>query len=77
MKVMTVIMFTHLLLFLLILTIQGGELFEYVLSHRSLGEDTARNLFAQLISSVKYMHVKGIAHRDLKLVRLEQGREPV
>ncbi|KAI8340932.1 kinase-like domain-containing protein, partial [Chlamydoabsidia padenii] len=45
----------------------GGELFEYVLSHNSLDEDTARNLFAQLISSVKYMHVKGIVHRDLKL----------
>ncbi|SAM08856.1 hypothetical protein [Absidia glauca] len=45
----------------------GGELFEYVLSHRSLEEDITRNLFAQLISSVKYMHVKGIAHRDLKL----------
>ncbi|KAI8342579.1 kinase-like domain-containing protein, partial [Chlamydoabsidia padenii] len=48
----------------------GGELFEYVLSHRSLDEDTAKNLFAQLISSVNHMHGKGIAHRDLKLENL-------
>ncbi|ORZ15126.1 kinase-like domain-containing protein, partial [Absidia repens] len=48
----------------------GGELFEYVLSHSSLEEDVARNLFAQLISSVYHMHMKDIVHRDLKLENL-------
>ncbi|ORZ20253.1 hypothetical protein BCR42DRAFT_369838 [Absidia repens] len=48
----------------------GGELFEYVWSHKSLGEDNAKNLFAQLISGVNHMHLKGVAHRDLKLENL-------
>ena len=46
----------------------GGELFEYIVAHRSLKEKDARRLFAQLISSVQYMHRKKIVHRDLKLV---------
>lgn len=46
----------------------GGELFEYILAHRALKEKDARRLFAQLISSVQYMHRKNIVHRDLKLV---------
>ncbi|CAO3592369.1 unnamed protein product [Absidia cylindrospora] len=48
----------------------GGELFEYVWSHKSLEEDNAKNLFAQLISGVNHMHQKGVAHRDLKLENL-------
>ncbi|KAI9308399.1 kinase-like domain-containing protein, partial [Cunninghamella echinulata] len=45
----------------------GGDLFEYVLSRHSLEEEEAAKLFAQLINSVKYMHLKGVVHRDLKL----------
>ncbi|OBZ90109.1 Serine/threonine-protein kinase KIN4 [Choanephora cucurbitarum] len=45
----------------------GGELFEYIYKERYLKEDEARRLFAQLISSVYYMHKKNIVHRDLKL----------
>ncbi|KAG2220738.1 hypothetical protein INT45_007350, partial [Circinella minor] len=48
----------------------GGELFEYILAHRSLKEKDAQRLFAQLISSVQYMHRKKIVHRDLKLENL-------
>lgn len=51
------------------LFIAGGELFEYILAHRSLKEKDARRLFAQLVSSVQYMHRKKVVHRDLKLVR--------
>lgn len=47
----------------------GGELFEHILAHRSLKEKDAKRLFAQLVSSVHYMHQKRIVHRDLKLVR--------
>ncbi|KAG1460291.1 hypothetical protein G6F55_004256 [Rhizopus delemar] len=45
----------------------GGELFEYILAHRYLKEKDAKRFFAQLISSVQYMHKCKIVHRDLKL----------
>ena len=48
----------------------GGELFDYILTHRYLKDNTARRLFAQLVSGVGYLHKKGIVHRDLKLENL-------
>ncbi|KAI9267916.1 kinase-like domain-containing protein [Phascolomyces articulosus] len=45
----------------------GGELFEYILNRDYLEENVAREFFGQLISSVHYMHQKGVVHRDLKL----------
>ena len=48
----------------------GGELFDYILTHRFLKDPPARRLFAQLISGVGYLHKKGIVHRDLKLENL-------
>ncbi|KAI0007603.1 hypothetical protein F4779DRAFT_619389 [Xylariaceae sp. FL0662B] len=48
----------------------GGELFDYILTHRYLKDSPARRLFAQLVSGVGYLHKKGIVHRDLKLENL-------
>jgi protein-serine/threonine kinase len=48
----------------------GGELFDYILNHRYLKDQSARRLFSQLISGVGYLHKKGIVHRDLKLENL-------
>jgi len=44
-----------------------GELFGRVIQSGSLEEGAARPYFTQLMEAVKYMHTKGIAHRDLKL----------
>ena len=48
----------------------GGELFDFILTHRYLKDNNARKLFAQLVSGVGYLHKKGIVHRDLKLENL-------
>lgn len=48
----------------------GGELFDYILHHKYLKENVAKKLFAQLVSGVDYMHLKGLIHRDLKLENL-------
>jgi protein-serine/threonine kinase len=45
-------------------------LFDYILAHRYLRDPTASKLFAQLISAVQYLHLRGIVHRDLKLENL-------
>ncbi|OCK73638.1 kinase-like protein, partial [Lepidopterella palustris CBS 459.81] len=52
----------------------GGQLFEYVLNHRYLKDSAARRLFAQLVSAVGYLHLKGIVHRNLKLETLQLDR---
>ncbi|PVV05067.1 hypothetical protein BB560_000416 [Smittium megazygosporum] len=48
----------------------GGELFDHILAHNYLNEKDARRIFAQLISSVSYLHNNGVVHRDLKLENL-------
>jgi protein-serine/threonine kinase len=48
----------------------GGELFDFILNNRYLKDNSARRLFAQLVSGVGYLHKKGIVHRDLKLENL-------
>ena len=48
----------------------GGELFDFILNQRYLKDNSARRLFAQLVSGVGYLHKKGIVHRDLKLENL-------
>ena len=54
--------------------VEGGELFDRVMALKQLDETTAKLYFYQMLQAVRYLHQKGIAHRDLKVSRT---RNPV
>ncbi|CAN8268700.1 unnamed protein product [Cochlearia groenlandica] len=45
---------------------QGGELFTKLLRRGKLPEPTARRYFQQLASALRFSHLNGVAHRDVK-----------
>ncbi|CAN4107108.1 unnamed protein product [Withania somnifera] len=47
--------------------VNGGELFDRIVSKGKLSEAQGRKLFQQLVDGVSYCHNKGVFHRDLKL----------
>lgn len=53
-------------LFIVLELVEGGELFDRVVSLGQLDESTAKLMFYQLVVAIKYLHEKGITHRDLK-----------
>jgi len=46
--------------------IEGGELFDYIISKGRLSEDEAIKFFRQMISAIEYCHANFVVHRDLK-----------
>lgn len=42
-------------------------------SDRRLPEAEAKKIYSQLLSGVSYMHLKNVAHRDLKLENILLG----
>jgi len=54
--------------------IDGAELFEIV-GRAPLSEERTRDLFTQLVESVKYLHENNVIHRDLKLENIMVERE--
>ncbi|KAI9283156.1 kinase-like domain-containing protein [Sporodiniella umbellata] len=53
-------------LYLLLEYVEGGELFEYLVSKGRLDESEARHHFQQIILGLDYCHHHLICHRDLK-----------
>ncbi|KAG1351972.1 hypothetical protein G6F62_002832 [Rhizopus arrhizus] len=62
-------------LYLILEYVQGGELFEYLVSRGKLSEKEARKYFQQIIIGLDYCHRHLICHRDLKPENLLLDRE--
>ena len=45
----------------------GGDLLNYVRNRKKLDEDVARVIFKQIIEDLRYIHIKRVLHRDIKL----------
>ena len=53
-----------------------GDLFDFIRNFRSeIDDKLIRTYFRQLIEGVEYLHIKGIAHLDLKLENLLIGED--
>ena len=52
--------------FLVMELVKGGELFDVIVSNKTLNEVEAKYIFRQLLEGVGYMHSKNVIHRDLK-----------
>jgi len=44
----------------------GGDVFERIVNLKAYTEEDARNLSVDLLSAIRSIHAKGIAHRDIK-----------
>eukprot|EP00936_MAST-01D_sp_MAST-1D-sp1_P001154 g1154.t1 len=45
---------------------QGGELFDYIVSRGALSERQAANIIGQVAQGLAHCHARGVVHRDLK-----------
>jgi len=57
-------------LFIVMELMEGGELYEEVISRSTFSEMEAAVIIRQLLDALVYLHARGIVHRDLKLENL-------
>ena len=57
---------TNRFIFIVMELITGGELFDRIVSAKSLSERSAARYAEQIFQAVAYMHTQGFVHRDLK-----------
>lgn len=67
--------FLSLFLSLLLCSVAGGELFDFLAEKESLSEEEATQFLKQILDGVFYLHSKQIAHFDLKVRRLPQVKK--
>lgn len=63
-------------LYLVIEFLDGGELFGQVSAHGHASEEAARRYMWQVILGTRFMHARGIAHRDISLENAMLSSEP-
>lgn len=56
------------MLYIILELMEGGELFERIISKGGLSEKNAKFLFYQIVLAVNYLHENDVTHRDLKVI---------
>lgn len=57
-------------------SVTGGELFDMIVQRGMYTEKDASSLMKTVLEAVDYMHVKGVVHRDLKVIYIIPPAEP-
>jgi serine/threonine protein kinase len=55
--------------------VEGGNLMDYIMTHKRISEDDARVLMTKLFGGLEYCHSKRCVHRDLKLENILLARQ--